>query len=311
MPSETVERKIVKRVLLLVLLLAAFFTGLCVGRYLYRPEPTVSEVPVLDRDYYASALSLIKNAEHSVHLLMFELFYYPEYQGSKTNTLLNELANAHSRGVEVKVCVEGGEDYLGEAFFKKQFRGCEYLDERGVEMRVDPEDVTTHAKLLIADRRTVLLGSTNWSYYAMEKNSETNILIESPSIASSFDKYFNRVWGSSSPLNSERSLDESRSSESQSPIAELLSDPDSWDEKRVTMSGEVVNLKKKQSRSGNLYSTFFLSDKEGNRVKVFKWGHPAIDNGKQIEVEGVFRKEKHVGKLTFYNEIDAESITQR
>ncbi len=275
------------------------------------PVRAVDVTPILDRDYYAEAISLIKNAKVSVHLLMFELFYYPEYEDSKTNLLLEELVKASSRGLAVRVCVEGGEDYLGQEFLKKQLRAYEYLCERGVETKVDPGEVTTHAKLLIADGKTVLLGSTNWSYYAMEKNSEVNISVQSSSLASSFRAYFDRIWEKSSLLNSEIQSRESLESEGRSPIAELLRNPSSWDGKKVKISGQIRSLKKRRSRSGNLYSTFSLSDREGNSVKVFSWGHPVIDNGEPVEVEGVFKREKHVGKLTFYNEIEAKTVTRK
>lgn len=294
-----------KKILFFVLILAAFLGGIWTGRHLSQPGYSGSEVPVLDRDYYDKALSLIRGADRTIHILMFELFYYPQHPESKTNILLQELVNAHRRGVNVKVCVEGGEDYLGEDFLRKQLRGYRYLKENGVEIRVDPKGVTSHAKLLIVDGRTVLLGSTNWSYHALEKNSETNVLVESPSLASSFEKYFNRIWKSSSTLNLEASL------RSHSPISKILREPGSWDGKRVRISGEVAELKKRRSRSGNLYSTFYLSDGEGNRIKVFKWGHPDVDNGEQVEVEGVFKKEKRIGKLSFYNELEAETITRR
>lgn len=300
-----------KKVLISLLLLAVFLAGVWTGKYLHQPELPVGEVPVLDRDYYTQVISLIKSAESNVHILMFELFYYPEHPQSKTNFLLAELVNARSRGVDVKVCVEGGENYLGEDFLEKQLRGCGYLQEHGVDVRVDPKGITSHAKLLIVDEKAVVVGSTNWSYYALEKNSETNILIESTALASNFETYFDKIWKRSSPLNLGSPFGESRSLQGQSPIAKLLRNPDGWDGKRVRMPGSVVNLKKKRSRSGNLYSTFSLSDKEGNRVNVFKWGHPAIDDGEQIEVEGVFRKEKHVGKLIFYNELEAETISRK
>lgn len=296
-----------KRILIPVLLFAAFFSGIWTGRF-YQPSDTGIEVPVLDRDYYTEVLSLIKSAKSSVHILMFEIFYYPEYPESKTNLLLNELVNAQSRGLDVKVCMEGGEDYLGEEFWLKQLRAYGYLEDNGVEVRVDPKGITSHAKLLIVDSKTVILGSTNWSFYALEKNSETNILMESNSLAFSFESYFDRIWKSSSPLNLEDTLERSLELERQSPIAKLLMNPDDWDGERVRIYGEVINLKKRRSRSGNLYSTFYLSDKGGHRVKIFKWGHPKIDNGEHIEVEGVFRKEKRVGKLKFYNELEAEII---
>jgi len=301
----------VKRVLIVLLILAAFIAGIWTGRHLHQPEPAVGEVPVLDRDYYPEVVSLIKSAENTVHILMFELFFYPDYPESKTNLLLSELVNAHSRGVDVKVCLEGGEEFLGEDFLEKQLRGYRYLEEHGIDVRVDSEGVTSHAKLLVVDGSGVVVGSTNWSYYALEKNAETNVFIRSVALASRFEKYFDRIWKRSSPLQLGSLSEGSRRFQGGSEIAKLLGDPDAWDGKRMKISGEVVDFENKRSRSGNLYSTFSLSDGVGNRIKVFKWGHPEIDNGDRVEAEGVFRREKRVGKYTFYNELEADIISRR
>lgn len=62
------------------------------------------------------------------------------------------------------------------------------------------------------------------------------------------------------------------------------------------------------SRRGNAYSTFQLRDTAGDAVKVFTWGHPNIMTGDPVQVTGVFEQVRHVGRYTFYNEIDAQSV---
>jgi len=64
----------------------------------------------------------------------------------------------------------------------------------GIEIKHDSEEVTTHSKLVIIDGKTVILGSTNWSYYGLEKNHEANVLIRSKEIADYFEKYFDELW---------------------------------------------------------------------------------------------------------------------
>jgi len=39
-----------------------------------------------------------------------------------------------------------------------------------------------------------MIGSTNWSFYAIEKNHEANILIYSPQMAGEFENYFRQLW---------------------------------------------------------------------------------------------------------------------
>ena len=290
--------------IIFLLLIVAFWGGFFTHRQLSGPEPKGDQSAVLDRDYYGEALSLIQNSEKSIDVLMFELFFYPEYPQSKPNLLLTALVDARRRGVMVRVCVEGGEEYLGEDFSMKQRNGYDYLLENGVQIRLDPKGVTSHAKLLIVDGKNLLLGSTNWSYHALERNRETNISVESARLSSHYQKYFDELWRSSSPLSTdEKGKDQF--------IARILTDPAAWDGKRVRISGELEGLKKTRSRSGNLYSTFYIVDAEGNRMKGFRWGHLDMADGEEVEAEGVFRREKRVGKFTFYNELEANTIVRR
>jgi hypothetical protein len=41
-------------------------------------------------------------------------------------------------------------------------------------------------------------------------------------------------------------------------------------------------------------------------VNVFTWGHPHLDDGQRLKVNGTFEAVKHVGRYTFHNEIDAD-----
>lgn len=296
-----------RRLLLILLIPAAFLLGQRTGRD--SQKGIESGLAVVDRDYYGEALSLIAGAERSISLLMFELFRYPEYPDSKTNRLLAELVSASRRGVDVNICIEGGEEYLGDDFLEKQRASAVYLLESGVDVRMDRKGTTSHAKLLLVDGRSVLLGSTNWTHYAMERNVETNVLIESTPLASSFEEYFNRIWEAASPVKESASTGDQP--EGTSSIALLLSAPENWDGKQVEIVGEVDDFKRRRSRKGNLYSTFYVADGEGYRVKIFSWGHPEIADGDRVAVSGVFRETKKVGGLDFHNEVEADQVVRR
>ncbi|MCD6216020.1 MAG: hypothetical protein J7J92_03025 [Candidatus Aenigmarchaeota archaeon] len=151
---------------------------------------------VTDDEYFSHAYDIIRAANHEIEIIMFEMRYYPTYNYSKTNLLLNEIKKASQRGVNVKIILEGGEDYLGVGFKDKQAQVCNFFQNSSVIVRYDPGNITTHAKLLIADNY-VLLGSTNWVYYSLKKNHETNVLIKSRQISSKFGHYFDVLWNQS------------------------------------------------------------------------------------------------------------------
>jgi hypothetical protein len=90
-------------------------------------------------------------------------------------------------------------------------------------------------------------------------------------------------------------------------VAEIANNPAAFDHKMVTISGTPGEVSSRTSRRGNPYTTFRLSD-QGEAVKVFTFGTPAIKEGQRVEVRGPFQRVKHVGRYTFHDEIDASSV---
>ncbi|MEM5871331.1 MAG: phospholipase D-like domain-containing protein [Candidatus Aenigmatarchaeota archaeon] len=150
-------------------------------------EINENEVDILlDNDYFIKTISLIKSANKSIHILLYNLNYYVNYPESKVNLLIDELEKAAKRGVEVKIIVD---DYATEKPV------LTILKNKGINIKYDSKDITTHAKLIIIDSKIIIIGSTNWSYYALEKNHEANIILYSSEIANEMEKYFEKIWG--------------------------------------------------------------------------------------------------------------------
>jgi len=62
-------------------------------------------------------------------------------------------------------------------------------------VKLDSREVTTHSKALIVDGKSVLVGSSNWSYYSLAKNVEIDLVINDvPSVAEAFEVYFEEIW---------------------------------------------------------------------------------------------------------------------
>ena len=68
-------------------------------------------------------------------------------------------------------------------------------------------------------------------------------------------------------------------------VAEIAKNPAAFDQKTVTASGMAGEISTRTSRRGNPYTTFRLSD-QGEAVKVFTFGTPAIKDGDRVEVRG-------------------------
>lgn len=141
--------------------------------------------PVVDRQYFQTAHEILSDAKESIHIASFELKYYEDFPDSQMNRLIEELVAAKRRGVKVMIVVDQ---------YSKENNAYHILDREGIEWKFDSEKTTTHSKLIIVDGETVLVGSTNLSYYGLEKNHEANVLIRNRETAEIFVKYFHSLW---------------------------------------------------------------------------------------------------------------------
>jgi cardiolipin synthase len=174
--------KLVSLVVPLFLLLDAYCLGL-----------PAHDVQVLtDRDYFQTVLKCFKEAQSSIKVMLFEASYYEKYPKSPTNVLIQELVAAHKRGVAVKVILER-RDERHRASVSNEKTGT-ILFREGVDVVYDPATITTHTKLLIVDGKISVVGSTNWTYSALEKNHEVSVLIHSSEVAQRLQDYFQTIW---------------------------------------------------------------------------------------------------------------------
>jgi phosphatidylserine/phosphatidylglycerophosphate/cardiolipin synthase-like enzyme len=144
-------------------------------------------------------LELLSRAQRSIHVALYRMSYYSGYGDSLSNELADALTDAARRGLEVKVLLDDCAFYDDSA--QANLTSALTLQRRGVEVRMDDADLTTHSKLVVIDEATVVLGSTNWNYYSLEKNCETNVaFVGLPAVAVPYEAYFQSLWASGREL---------------------------------------------------------------------------------------------------------------
>jgi len=175
-----------KKILLSVLfLLSTFYLSLSFGL------PVEDVQLVIDAQYFQVAKKMIREAKTSIQIMMFEMGYYDKYPHTPSNLLIKELIDAKKRGVKVVVILEvkEGRDRTTE---RNRHTG-KILSDGGVEVIYDSLFKTTHAKWMVVDGQLALVGSTNWTYYALTNNNEVSVLIRSKQVAKELVDYFNQV----------------------------------------------------------------------------------------------------------------------
>ena len=155
---------------------------------------------VMNRQYFPEVMELFHSATQRIRIVMYGINYSPKYAGGKVNQLVEALAAARVRGVDVAVAVDLS-DY-NHLLNKVNAPAKEFLAESGVTVFDDPLKTTTHAKVVVADGCAVI-GSVNWGKDALENRNETCVAIRDPAVADAFAAYFERVVAGGIPISSQ------------------------------------------------------------------------------------------------------------
>ncbi|MGD8628816.1 MAG: phospholipase D-like domain-containing protein [bacterium] len=148
-----------------------------------------------NRDFYPVVHELLSEAERSVDVILYQSRFYFHYPLSASNTLINDLVEASARGARVRVILETADWNLSNTEENRDV--WHVLRNRNIELYFDPDTTTSHSKLVIVDGRYVVIGSTNWSHYALDSNNEANVIVDSKKTAGSFKTYFEDLMASS------------------------------------------------------------------------------------------------------------------
>jgi len=161
---------------------------------------STADVTVVNgRDYYPAVKEALHGAEESIYMVMYQVSLHPYNKTSKVYELVNELIEAHRRGVDVKVILDQNINFHSNKNIDKWIAEgknawCfKALKEAGIDVKYDDLTTYLHAKAIVIDKKTVIMGSSNWSQSAFNKNTETNILIQSKDLASELLKYFETI----------------------------------------------------------------------------------------------------------------------
>ncbi len=187
MPLKSRNRLILAAVVAVVLLV-------CLILYLRLALPPFASgrvAPIDDRSYFAAVDNLIRSANVSVDVILYQPRFYFRYPNTSSNRLIADLIEASRRGVKVRALIEQANWNIDNS--EKNRDVFNILNSNGVEVYFDSPVRTTHSKLVLIDRRYAVIGSSNWSYYSLEKNNEANVVVDSKKLASLLTDYFENL----------------------------------------------------------------------------------------------------------------------
>jgi phosphatidylserine/phosphatidylglycerophosphate/cardiolipin synthase-like enzyme len=143
------------------------------------PAETLSNVVFSPgEDCLNALLGLIQGAHKSLQICVFTI---------SENKLREALLDAHNRGVEVRIITDND---------KTEDKGSDvdWLEHKGVPVRVDRTRHHMHHKFVIADSKQIANGSFNWTKSASLYNHENILLLNDETVIREFSKEFERLW---------------------------------------------------------------------------------------------------------------------
>lgn len=149
-----------------------------------------AETKVLaNRDYVPGLVKLFDSAEKTIDITMFSAGHYPDHPEGVNRVLYESIFRAAKRGVLVRIILDASSWNPNNT--RKNVMVADFFKENGIEeVYFDPPEVTTHTKALIVDSVLCVVGSTNWTYYALANNNETAVLINSETLGMELEERF-------------------------------------------------------------------------------------------------------------------------
>jgi phosphatidylserine/phosphatidylglycerophosphate/cardiolipin synthase-like enzyme len=156
----------------------------------------VSDVELLiARQYISRVPAILEGARDSIRVVQFVMQLKGKSAKMSSRELGIKLAAKVRDGVKVQALLNSAGGGWRVPALNRQ--AAQWLSERGVEVRTLGTSRTCHAKLLIVDSKIAIIGSHNWTPYALERNFEVSVLIRNPACVGKLMAHFEELWKAS------------------------------------------------------------------------------------------------------------------
>ena len=147
---------------------------------------------LLDENYLATASHLIHSAEKDILISTFKMENAQDPKKYKLAALYRGLEQATARGIDVKVLLN---QLTGKNTIAKTNKyTASLLKLKSINIRTLENTRVVHAKLIIADEKSLIIGSHNWSNKSFSRNFELSVSIDDPETITQARNLFLKLW---------------------------------------------------------------------------------------------------------------------
>jgi phosphatidylserine/phosphatidylglycerophosphate/cardiolipin synthase-like enzyme len=156
----------------------------------FAPVTSKGVTLLFDRAYEPALLELLREGE-TISLQIYAGRYYRGDAASPSTAIIDSVRRAARADRGVRMIIEASDYEETLNGFNDEIAAICASD--SVDVRRDPANVTSHAKLAISDK-AVLLGSSNWGYGALRQYHELNALVTDPVLSGAVRKWYEELW---------------------------------------------------------------------------------------------------------------------
>lgn len=138
---------------------------------------------ILNSGYCDKAIEFIKDAKSEIRITAYAWRWYVNEPDTAIQKFNTELVKAMQRGVKITCIVNNSRMAV---FFRGLGFNCKYVERNRM----------MHAKAISIDRRTLIVGSHNFTKRAVSDNYELSIATQDYGVIEQFITYFDTMWQS-------------------------------------------------------------------------------------------------------------------
>ena len=150
------------------------------------------------REYLSRVPAILEGAKTSIQVVQFVMQLKGKSAKMSSRELGIKLAAKVRDGVKVQALLNSAGGGWRAPALNRQ--AAQWLQERGVEVRTLGSSRTCHAKMLMIDDEIAIVGSHNWTPYALERNFEVSVLVRDAGCVGQLARHFDELWKVSQPF---------------------------------------------------------------------------------------------------------------
>jgi len=145
-------------------------------------EQSYEPLPIISKDFPSIVIPMLDNAKFSIDIIVYDWRFYKNDPANVVSLFNMAIARACARGVNVRCLVQND-----SAIANLKILGC-------WAKNINSKRIL-HTKLLIIDKKRIIIGSHNYTQHAFTSNHEASIALTLESEKNELVQYFNNLFG--------------------------------------------------------------------------------------------------------------------